>query len=108
MEKDREVFSFKDFKMPEFKKSSITNERQSVIKQFVDEINKERPVKYKDKNGKIKTLPPVTPKAIAIKLGHIKDLQELYQFLSVCKDYKNRNGTFSRGFFGALKLKPLA
>ena len=38
MEKDREVFSFKDFKMPEFKKSSITNERQSVIKQFVDEI----------------------------------------------------------------------
>lgn len=108
MEKDREVFSFKDFKMPEFKKSSITNERQSVIKQFVDEINKERPLKYKDNKGKIKTLLPVTPRAIAIKLGHIKDLQELYQFLSVCKDYKNRHQSFSKCFFGSLKLKPLA
>jgi hypothetical protein len=55
MEKDRDLFSFKDFIIPEFKKPKITNERQLVIKEFVDEINKERPSKYKDKNGKIKT-----------------------------------------------------
>jgi hypothetical protein len=106
MEQDRGFFSFKDLVMPEFKKSTITNERQAVIKEFVDEINKERPVKYKDKNGKIKTLPKVTPRAVAIKLGHIKDLQELYYFLSNCRDYRSRNGSFSKCFFGS--LKPLA
>lgn len=103
MEKDRDLFSFKDFVLPEFKKPKITNERQSVIKEFVDEINKERPSKYKDKNDKIKTLLPVTPKAVAVKLGHIKDLKDLYYFLSVCRDYRNRNGSFSKCFFGSLK-----
>jgi len=103
MEKDRDLFSFQDFKVPEFKKPKITNERQTVIKEFVDEINKERPLKYKDKNGKIKTLLPVTPKAVAVKLGHVKNLQDLYYFLSVCKDYKSRHGSFSKAFFGALK-----
>lgn len=104
MEKDRDLFSFQDFKVPEFKKPKITNERQSIIKEFVDEINKERPLKYKDKNGNIKTLQKVTAKAVAVKLGHLKDLKDLYYFLSVCRDYKNRNGSFSKCFFGALKI----
>lgn len=103
MENDREMFSFKDLKMPVFTKSNITNERQAVIKEFVDEINKERPAKYKDGNGKIKTLPVLTARAVAIKLGHIKEIQDLYHFLSVCKDYRNRNGSFSKCFFGSLK-----
>lgn len=46
-----------------------------------DEINKERPVKYKDKNGKIKNTTESNTKRSVIKLGHIKDLQELYYFL---------------------------
>lgn len=94
MEKDRDLFSFKDFVIPEFKKPKITNERQSVIKEFVDEINKERTgTKWK----------PITPRAVAVKLGHIKDIKDLYYFLSVCRDYKNRNGSFSKCFFGSLK-----
>lgn len=103
MEKDRELFSFKDFKIPTFTKKTITNERQAVIKEFVDEINKERPSKYKDSKGKLKVLDIIKPRAVAIKLGHIKDTKELYYFLSVCRDYKKRNGSFSKCFFGSLK-----
>lgn len=92
MEKDRDLFSFKDFKVPEFKKPKITNERQAVIKEFVDEINKERiGTKWK----------PITPKAVAIKLGMLKSNRELYEFLSECRDYKNRNGSFGKRFFGS-------
>jgi hypothetical protein len=94
MEKDREIFSFKDLKMPEFNKPKITNERQLVIKEFVDEINKER------NNTKWK---PITARAVAIKLSHIKSLSDLYYFLSVCRDYAHRNGSFSKCFFGSLK-----
>lgn len=92
MEKDRDLFSFKDFVIPEFKKPKITNERQAVIKEFVDEINKERiGTKWK----------PITPKAVAIKLGMLKSTRELYEFLSECRDYKNRNGSFGKRFFGS-------
>lgn len=93
MENDREIFSSKDFKLPEFKKSTITSERQSIIKQFVDEINKERI------NTKWK---PITARAVAIKLGTLKSNRELYEFLSECRDYKARNGSFGRRFFGDL------
>jgi len=73
--------------------SKATSERSSVIEEFVEAINLERGKKY----GKIKA------KVIAIKLSHLK-LQELYWFLSVCKDYKNRNGSFSKCFWGSLKV----
>lgn len=71
------------------------SERSDVIRQFVEEINKERiGTKYK----------PLSPKAVAIKLSYLK-LQDLYTFLSLCKDYKNRQQSFSKYFFGALKIK---
>lgn len=77
-------------------KSTITNERQAVLKQFQDEINSERMgTKYK----------PVTGRAVAMKLSHIKDLQTLYYFLSICRDAKHRRGSFSKCFFGSLKCK---
>src|SRR5574343_2112335 len=92
MEKDREMFSIKDYKFV-IKKSKITNERQAVISDFVEEINAERiGTKWK----------PITPRAVAIKLSHV-DLDDLYAFLSMCRDYKNRKGSFSKAFFGALK-----
>lgn len=92
MEKDREIFSFNNYKLPEKKK--LTNERQTVVKDFVDAINSERiGTKFK----------PVTGKAIALQLAHLS-IEELYYFLSMCRDYKNRNGSFSKCFYGALKL----
>lgn len=74
----------------------ITNERQSIIKSFVDELNKERDVtKFK----------PVTGRQIANKLSILKTNQELYEFLSECKDYKVRKGSFGKRFWGGFKLK---
>ena len=74
-------------------KQGATSERASVIQQFTEEINQEREgTKYKLLTGKV----------IAIKLSHLK-LQDLYTFLSLCRDYKNRQKSFSKYFFGALK-----
>lgn len=79
-------------------KSNVTrikSERAWIISQFVEEINKERlGTKYK----------PLSGKAVAIKLSHLKDNGTLYYFLSTCKDYRNRHGSFSKMFFGSLKV----
>jgi len=84
------------YKKPEKEKRGITNERQSIVKEFVDEINKERDgTKYK----------PVTGRGIAMKLSILKSNEELYQFLSECRDYKNRQGSFGKRFFGGYKEK---
>lgn len=78
------------------KKRGITNERQSIIKQFIDEINSER------KHEKLK---PLTDKHIAVKLGILKTNEDLYAFLSECRDYKKRSGSFGKRFFGGFKIK---
>lgn len=86
-------------KIPEKKKiikKGITNERQSIVKEFVLEINSER--------EKI-NLKPLTDRYIAIKLGILKTNTELYQFLSECRDYKKRNGSFGKRFFGGFKIQ---
>lgn len=84
------------FKLDKIQKSKITSERQSILAQFLEEINKERvATKWK----------PMTGKGVAMKLSHLKDNNTLYYFLSQCKDYKHRNGSFSKYFFGALKVK---
>jgi hypothetical protein len=83
-------------KIDRSQKSKITNERQDILRQFLEEINKERiGTKYKQLTGR----------AVAMKVAHLKDNGTLYYFLSECKDYKNRNGSFSKYFFGALKVK---
>jgi hypothetical protein len=79
------------------------NKRGLIIQEFTDEINKERPYTYIDKNGKKKKVGLITPRAVAIKLGHIKNEFDLVYFLSECRDYKNRSGSFARKFFGAIK-----
>lgn len=79
--------------------SKIVNERQFILSQFLEEINKERlGTKYK----------PMTGKGVAMKLAHLKDNYTLYYFLSSCRDYQKRKGSFSRYFFGALKVKDLS
>ena len=90
------LFSNIDLQKYKVKQKTITNERQDIIRQFLEELNKERVgTKFK----------PLTGRGVAIKVGHIKDNHTLYYFLSECKDYKNRNGSFSKYFFGALKIK---
>ena len=78
-------------------KSRINNERASIIAQFVEEINKERfPYKkYKE----------LSPRAVAVKVGHLKDNHTLYYFLSQCNKGKAERGSFSKVFFGALKVR---
>lgn len=74
----------------------IKSERAWIISQFVEEINKERiGTSFKPLSGRV----------CAIKLSHLKDNHTLYYFLSTCRDYKNRKGSFSKCFFGSLKIK---
>ena len=80
----------------EVQKSKITSQRAWIISQFLEEINKERiGTKFK----------PMTGRGVAMKLSHLTDNQTLYYFLSTCKDAKNRRGSFSKCFFGSLKVK---
>lgn len=77
--------------------SKANSERASVIQEFVEELNAER------KGTKWK---PVHPRAIAVKLGHIKKLSDLYYFLGQCRKYKAEGkGEFGRCFFGSLKVR---
>ncbi len=82
--------------------SNIVNKRQWIIKEFVDEINKERPCTYTNSKGKKVKLGKVTGRAVAIKLGHLSEFDLTY-FLSECRDYKHRKGSFSKRFFGSIK-----
>lgn len=87
---------FEELKNFNLERKSPNSERACVIKEFVEEINRERVgTKFN----------PITGRVVAIKLGHIKDIQHLYRFLSQARDYKNRQKSFSKYFFGALKTK---
>ncbi len=83
-------------KLEKSNESKIRSERAFIISQFLEEINKERiGTRFK----------PMTGRGVAIKLGHLKDNYTLYYFLSTCRDAKNRRGSFSKCFFGSLKVK---
>ncbi len=69
-------------------------ERGELLKEFLQSVNAERGVKFK----------PLTFGRMA-KLLKGKSLQELYGFLSQCKDRKVRNGSFSKYFWYSLKIK---
>ena len=70
--------------------------RTEPIEEIVSLINKERVgTKFK----------PVTPKFIAIKTAHLKTNQDFHYLISVGKDSKRRGGSFSKVFFGSLKIK---
>ena len=72
----------------------VLNERQDLLKQIQCAINVERVgTKYKPKTGR----------AIAMKVSHIPT-KDLYYLISICKDSKNRRGSFSKCLFGCLKL----
>jgi hypothetical protein len=78
------------------------NTRKELLKLFVLEINKERPCTYKDKNGNNKKLGLITGRAVALKVSHLSE-KDLVFFLSECRDYRNRSGSFNKRFFGSIK-----
>lgn len=76
-------------------KTKIRSERAFIISQFVEAINAERQgTKWK----------PMTGRGVAMCLRLLKTNQDLYTFLSECKDYQRRNGSFGKRFFGGSKL----
>lgn len=77
---------------PDCGKNCLTK-RGCIITQLQTEINKER--------GKLKPVKFVT---IMIKLQGIPE-DDIAYCLSNCKDYKNRKGSFSKCFWGSLKIK---
>lgn len=81
-------------------KSGANSERATIIEQFVTEINKSVGEKYKDKNGKWKKVTAISPRAVAIKVAHLKEF-DLYYFLSSCRQSKSG---FRKCFFGSLKI----
>lgn len=76
-------------------KSKHKTEEGEIISEFVTLINKER------ENTKYKK---VSYMAVRSRLLALKGTRELREFLSVCKDYKNRHGSISKIFYGATKL----
>lgn len=98
------------------KKPPRSSERSEIIKQFYEALLLENRIenyrKWKRTNLTAeefkktdKYRKPTTARAIAIKLSHIKSKQDLYYFLSICKDYKTRKGSFGKIFWGALKKR---
>lgn len=76
-------------------KTSKKTERGDLLEKFLQKVNNERKgTKYK----------PMTMKLLAIKLSHVKTA-DLYYLDSVCKDYENRSGSYSKCLFGSLKVK---
>ena len=69
-------------------KSKITNERQLVIKDFLDKLNLDRG-----------TYKPLTARAVAIKLSHLS-LDELKGFYGQCKNAKH----FGKYFWWSLRI----
>ena len=88
-----EISLFTKYQLPI--QTKVLHERNLVLKDILDIINNERV------NTKFK---PYSGKLLGIKLAHIAT-QDLYYILSVGKDYKNRHGSFSKYFFGSLKIK---
>ena len=76
-------------------KRGIT-QRGEIIKEYLTIINEEREgTKYKPAKYK-----PATFMSVAMRLQLLKTNHELLEFLSICKDYRNRNGSFGKRFWG--------
>jgi hypothetical protein len=74
---------------------SHATERGELLTEILNTINQEREgTKFKK----------TTIRAIAVLLSHIPT-KDLYVVISMAKDYKNRNGSYSKYIYGALKVK---
>jgi hypothetical protein len=88
-----DIPNYLDYLEKKADKKAINNRRAYLISLMVDEINKDR----------IGTkFPAIKPKAVAIKTSHL-GISELDWFHHNCLEYKQRNGSYSKFFFGSLK-----
>ena len=88
----KKISSF--LKVPK-KPTGPNSERSELVGFFADEINKERKgTKY----------PKVTYRYIGVKLAHLS-VFDLHYLKSTLEDYRARGNSFSRGFFGSLKVR---
>lgn len=89
-----ETFNFKDYKeklekrSEAAKKSKISNERQSVVKEFLDILNSQRGGQFK----------PLTPARLGV-MFRFMSTGELKAFLANCKDAQH----FSKFFWYSFK-----
>lgn len=73
------------FKVPDKPKSTITNQRQEIVKMFLDRLNAARAgTRY----------PPLKARTVAIRLQWWKDNQSLREFYGYCNEAKNFSSTF--------------
>lgn len=78
-------------------KSKHKTEEGEIISEFMNEINLER---IGTKFRKVNFM------SVRTKLEAIaNNKQAMREFLSNCKDSKSRSGSFSKCFYGALKIK---
>ncbi len=72
--------------------SKISNKRQWIISQFLEELNGERKEPWK-------------ASYIAFRLSHLK-VSDLEYMFSICQSYKKEGkGAFGKCFWGSLKVK---
>lgn len=91
----------KDYKILE--KPRKGNPITDLIQEFVVECNKEAGETYMI--GEIKKKSRVYSFGeVRAKLNHLNE-ESLRTFLSQCRDYRNRNGSFRKCFLGCLKIK---
>lgn len=83
-----------EYKTLELPVKKSRSERAELIQFFVDRL--------RNKDGK-----PFSARLIAVKLSHLKDLQDLYYFKSVCEDTLNRKGLadMQKFFWWSIKAK---
>jgi len=66
-------------------KSKITNQRQEIIKMFLDRLNASR-----EASG----FKPLTPAFVGVRLRFLKSCSELRQFYGYCDEAKNFSSTW--------------
>lgn len=82
-----------------------STERSTLLEEIRTEVNREREkTKFYVKNDKRVLLKAMTGAEIGVKLAHIPT-GDLYYLKSICLDFKNRNGSFSKCLFGSIKPK---
>jgi len=81
-----------DLQAPVSRSNECKSERADYIRKFTEKLNLGRiGTKYK----------PLTPKRVAIELGHLKKIQDLHYFWKECERAKS----FGACFFSSLKVK---
>lgn len=84
---DQDEFNYQQL-TTQITKSGARSERAELIRFFVDNL--------RNKDGK-----PFPARLIAVKLGHLKELKDLYYLKSICLQSSN----FGKTFWGSIKHK---